>query len=194
MKQMRDTIGMGIERNLNMKKITRSRKLILSAMFLALALILPFLTGQIPQIGSMLCPMHIPVLLCGFFCGPPWGLCVGFIAPLLRSFILGTPPMFPIAFSMAFELAAYGFVSGWLHNKLPKEKKYVYLALLCAMLIGRLIWGAVMFCCMGFDTSKFGLSTFLAGAVVNAIPGIILQVIFIPIACSVLMHSTSNVT
>ena len=79
-------------------------------MFLALAYVMPFLTGQIPQVGSMLCPMHIPVLLCGFFCGAPWGLAVGFVAPLLRSFTLGMPPMFPTAFCMAFELAAYGFV------------------------------------------------------------------------------------
>ena len=60
------------------------KKLIYSAIFLALALVLPFLTGQIPQIGGMLCPMHIPALLCGFVCGGPWGAAVGFIAPLLR--------------------------------------------------------------------------------------------------------------
>ena len=52
-----------------MKAGKDTRKLTLSAMFMAIAFVLPFLTGQIPQIGSMLCPMHIPVLLCGFFCG-----------------------------------------------------------------------------------------------------------------------------
>lgn len=57
------------------------RKLTYSALFLALAMVLPFLTGQIPEIGSMLCPMHIPALLCGFMCGWPWGLAVGFISP-----------------------------------------------------------------------------------------------------------------
>ena len=92
-----------------MKKRNDIKKLTLSAMFLALAFVMPFLTGQIPQIGSMLCPMHIPVLLCGFFCGAPLGLVVGFIAPILRSFTLGMPPMFPTAFCMAFELATYGF-------------------------------------------------------------------------------------
>ena len=157
------------------------KKLVLSAMFLALAFVMPFLTGQIPQVGSMLCPMHIPVLLCGFFCGAPWGLAVGFIAPLLRSFALGMPPMFPTAFCMAFELAAYGFIAGWLHSKLPKKKVNVYVSLLSAMVIGRLVWGAVMFCCMGLDVSKFGLSAFLAGAVINAVPGIIVQIILIPI-------------
>ena len=88
----------------------------LSAMFLALAFVMPFLTGQIPQIGSMLCPMHIPVLLCGFFCGAPWGIGVGFIAPLLRSITLGMPPMFPKAICMAFELATYGFIAGFLYR------------------------------------------------------------------------------
>ena len=157
------------------------RKLVYSAMFLALAFVLPFLTGQIPQIGSMLCPMHIPVLLCGFFCGAPWGLAVGFIAPLLRSFTLGMPPMFPTAFCMAFELAAYGFVAGFLHKKLPKKKINVYVSLLCAMIIGRIVWGVVMFACMGLDASKFGFSAFLAAAVLNAVPGIVLQLVLIPI-------------
>ena len=70
----------------------RLRRLVYSALFLALALLLPFLTGQIPQIGSALNPMHIPVLLCGFVCGWPWGLAVGLIAPLLRHLLFGMPP------------------------------------------------------------------------------------------------------
>lgn len=164
-----------------MKKRNDIRNLTLSAMFLALAFVMPFLTGQIPQIGSMLCPMHIPVLLCGFFCGAPYGLIVGFVAPILRSFTLGMPPMFPTAFCMAFELAAYGFIAGWLHNKLLKKTINVYVSLLCAMVIGRLVWGIMMFCCMGLDASKFGLSAFLGGAVLNAVPGIIVQIVLIPI-------------
>lgn len=164
-----------------MKKRTDIKKLTLAAMFLALAFVLPFLTGQIPQIGSRLCPMHIPVLLCGFFCGAPWGLVVGLIAPILRSVMLGMPPMFPTAFCMAFELAAYGFAAGWLYKKLPGKKENVYVSLLGAMIIGRLVWGIVMFCCMGFDAAKFGMSAFMAGAVVNAVPGILVQIILIPV-------------
>lgn len=164
-----------------MKKKNQVLNLTLSAMFLALAFVMPFLTGQIPQIGSMLCPMHIPVLLCGFFCGAPWGLAVGFIAPLLRSFTLGMPPLFPVAFCMAFELAVYGLVSGFLYDKLPKRKSFVYMSLIIAMILGRLIWGAVMFVCMGFDMAKFGPTAFFAGAVTTAIPGIVLQLVLIPI-------------
>lgn len=168
-----------------MKK-NNTHTLTLAAMFLALAYILPFFTGQIPQIGSMLCPMHIPVLLCGFICGWPWGLAVGFLAPLLRSITLGMPPLFPTAFCMAFELAAYGAVSGLLHKSLPKSKMNIYISLLTAMIAGRLVWGAVMFFCMGLNSESFGFSSFLAGAVTNAIPGIIVQIVLIPILVMIL--------
>ena len=93
------------------------RKLTYSALYLAIALVLPFLTGQIPEIGSMLCPMHIPALLCGFVCGWPWGLAVGFVSPLLRSLLFGMPTAYTAA-AMAFELAAYGAVSGILYLSL----------------------------------------------------------------------------
>ena len=169
-----------------MKKQNNLVNLALAAMFLALAYVMPFLTGQVPQVGSMLCPMHIPVILCGFVCGAPWGLIVGFVSPLLRSLTLGMPPLFPKALSMAFELAAYGLISGILYHVFPKKKGYIYCSLIVAMIIGRLMWGAVQFICMGFDTSKFGLSAFWAGAVTTALPGIILQIILIPIVVMLL--------
>lgn len=155
--------------------------MILSALFLALAYVMPFLTGQIPQIGSMLCPMHIPVLLCGFICGWPWGLVVGFISPLFRSLTLGMPPPFPTALCMAFELAAYGAISGLMHRFLPRKKPYIYVSLLTAMIVGRLIWGAAMLICMGVTGGSFAFTAFLSGAVLNAVPGIIIQIILIPI-------------
>ena len=162
------------------------KRMTLAAMFLALAFVMPFLTGQIQQIGSMLCPMHIPVLLCGFFCGAPWGLAVGLIAPVLRSFALGMPPMFPVAICMAFELGTYGLIAGMLHKILPKKKVYVYISLLSAMVAGRIVWGLAMFACMGFDASKFGMAAFVAGAVTTAIPGIIVQIVLIPLLVIVL--------
>ncbi len=164
-----------------MKKQNQLINLVLSAMFLALAFVMPFLTGQIPRIGSMLCPMHFPVILCGFVCGGPWGLVVGFIAPLLRSLTLGMPPLFPTAFSMAFELAVYGLMSGVLYRALPKKKISIYISLVLSMIAGRLVWGAVQFCCMGLDATKFGFSAFWAGAVVNAVSGIVLQIVLIPV-------------
>ena len=155
--------------------------LVLSSMFLALALVLPFFTGQIKEIGSMLCPMHIPVLLCGFFCGWKWGLVTGFIAPILRSALFGMPVMFPMAICMAFELATYGAISGLLYRILPPKKSSVYVSLLTAMVCGRLVWGAARFLATGADVTQFGLSAFWAGAVTSAIPGIIIQIILIPI-------------
>ena len=171
----------------------KTKKLIinisLSGMFLALAYVMPFLTGQIPEIGKMLCPMHIPVLLCGFICGAPYGFVVGAIAPILRSLTLGMPILFPTATAMAFELAVYGFMAGLLYKILPKKTINIYVSLIGAMVVGRIVWGLVMFCILGFDISKFGLVSFWAGAVANAIPGIIVQIILIPIIVMLLEKS-----
>lgn len=164
-----------------MKTKINTKKLTLSAMMLALAYLLPFVTGQIPEIGNMLCPMHIPVLLCGFLCGPYWGVSVGFVSPLLRSMILGMPPMFPKAICMAFELAVYGLVCGLMHKYMPRKKGFIYVSLVTAMIAGRLVWGAAMYICMGINGGAFGFSAFLAGAITNAIPGIIIQLVLIPV-------------
>ena len=164
-----------------MKNHNKILKMILAALFLALAYVLPFLTGQIPKFGSMLCPMHIPVLLCGFVCGWQWGLAVGLIAPLFRSFTLGMPPFFPTAVCMAFELAAYGAVCGLMYRFLPRKKRYIYCSLIIAMIIGRFIWGGLMFICMGINGGSFTLTAFFAGAVTNALPGIVVQIVVIPI-------------
>ena len=155
-------------------------KLTYSALFTALAMVLPFLTGQIPEIGSMLCPMHIPALLCGFTCGWPWGLAVGLLSPLLRSIIFGMPTMLA-AVAMACEMAVYGAVSGALYRVLPKKKWSIYASLLTAMVLGRIVWGGVQFAIAGLQHSTFTPALFLAGAVTSAIPGIILQIVLIPL-------------
>ena len=98
------------------------KRLTVSALFLAIGYVLPFLTGQIPTVGNMMLPMHIPVLLCGIVCGWQYGLGVGFILPLTRSLIFGKPLLYPNAVSMAFELAAYGAVAGFMHKILPHKK------------------------------------------------------------------------
>lgn len=169
--------------NIDLKKKNfplQLRKLTYAALFLAIALVLPFLTGQIPQIGSMLCPMHIPALLCGFVCGWPWGLAVGFAAPLLRSVIFGMPPIFT-AISMAFELGVYGMSAGIFYHILPKKTWAIYVSLLISMVLGRIAWGIIRFVLSGLQNTQFNLSLFLTGAVTSAVPGIILQLILIPI-------------
>ena len=163
----------------NHKKLLR---MVLAAFFLALTYVMPFLTGQIPEIGAMLCPMHLPVLLCGFICGWPWGMIVGLIAPVFRSLLTGGfPPMFPTAVCMAFELATYGAVAGLMHKILPRRKLSVYCSLLVAMVLGRVVWGIAMLICVGASGGAFTFAAFLAGAVTNAIPGMIVQIILVPI-------------
>ena len=163
-----------------MKNRDRLFKMITAALFLALAYVLPFLTGQIPEVGAMLCPMHLPVLLCGFLCGWPWAPAVGFIAPLFRSLTLGMPPLFPGGVCMAFELFTYGATVALMQRILPKKKGYIYLSLLVAMLAGRAVWGLMMFICLGATGGSFTFAAFLAGAFTGALPGIVLQIVLIP--------------
>ena len=161
-----------------MKKLN-VRNMVLAALSLALCLVLPFLTGQIPQIGSALCPMHLPVLLCGFLCGPWWALLVGATAPLLRHLLFSMPPLLT-AIAMSFELAAYGAVSGLLYRKLPKNGAGIYISLITAMVVGRILWGIVRVAMTGVSGETFTWAMFLAGAFTTAIPGIVLQLLLIP--------------
>ncbi|MBQ3229896.1 MAG: ECF transporter S component [Clostridia bacterium] len=157
-------------------------------MFLALALLLPFLTAQIPEIGSKLCPMHLPVILCGFICGPFWGMAVGITAPLLRSFVFGMPVLMPDAIAMAAELAVYAFIAGMLYKKLKKTIVYIYVDLLAAMVCGRLVWGAATFILIfaGLTDGEIGFSLIWTRTVLQSIPAIILQLIAIPLIVNVL--------
>lgn len=157
------------------------QNLVISAMFLAIGLVLPFFTGQIQQIGSMLLPMHFPVILCGLICGWKFGLGVGLILPLLRSLLFSMPPMYPTAIAMAFELAAYGFFVGFLFSHAKWQCiKSLYRCLIISMVLGRVVWGIAMTVLLGFGADGFTFSAFLSGALLNAIPGIIAQLILIP--------------
>ena len=171
------------------KNSSPARNVVLAALFLALAFVLPMVTGHLPQVGNMLCPMHFPILLCGFVLGGPWGLAVGFAAPLLRSALFGMPPMFPIAISMAFELAAYGAVSGWLYRRVKHTLPMTYATLAVAMVAGRLVWGAVRFVLAGLSGSSFPFSAFLSGALFTAVPGIIAQLVLIPLIITALQKA-----
>ena len=150
-------------------KTSVTRGIVLAALFLALAFVLPMITGHVPQVGNMLCPMHFPILLCGFVLGGPWGLAVGFVAPLLRSVLFGMPPMFPVAISMAFELATYGFVSGVVYRRVQHTLPMMFATLLS-----------------GLTGSSFTFSAFLSGALLTAVPGILAQLILIPLIVNAL--------
>ena len=155
--------------------------LTLTAMFLAFGLVFPLLTGQIQQIGNMLLPMHLPVFLCALICGWKYGLPMALVLPLMRFFLFGMPPIFPTAISMTFELATYAFVAGFLYERSKNQNVFVvYRSLIIAMIVGRIVWGIAQFALLGFSATAFPFGAFLAGAVLNAIPGIILQIILIP--------------
>lgn len=163
-----------------MKKI-HIRNLALTGLFMSIGLVLPFLTGQIPEIGNMLLPMHIPVFLCALICGWQYGLPMAFVLPLLRSLIFGMPPLYPTALSMAFELATYALVAGLLYGLAKKQNILtVYYSIIVAMIAGRLVWGAAQATFLGIGGKPFTFSAFLSGALLNAIPGIIIQLILIP--------------
>ena len=167
--------------------------LVLAALFLACGLVLPFLTGQVPRIGNLLLPMHIPVLVCGLICGWKYGLVVGFVLPLMRSLLFGMPVIYPMAVAMAFEMAAYGALVGWLYSRSRWQCIIsLYRSLIAAMLGGRFVWGMVQAVLLGLSGKAFTLSMFLAGAFLNAIPGIILQLTFIP-ALMVALNRTGMV-
>lgn len=155
--------------------------LAMAAMLTAVGYVLPFFTGNIPQIGGMLCPMHLPVLLCGLLCGWKYGLAVGFVLPLMRSLLVGAPPMFPTAVAMAFELAAYGFLAGFLYAR-SRWQCVVALVrcLILAMVGGRIVWAVVRVVLSGVSGQAFTWQMFLSGAFLTAIPGIVLQLVFIP--------------
>ena len=157
------------------------RQLVFAALCLSLCMVLPFLTGQIPQIGSMLSPMHIPVLMCGFICGWYYGGIVGFVAPLLRFLLFGMPPLYPVGIAMAFELAAYGIATGLLYKFMPKKIPFIYCNLVISMLLGRVIWGIARVLMSTFSDAEFSMAMFMSGAFVNAVPAIILHIVLIPI-------------
>ena len=163
-----------------MKHTTSIQKMVMAGVCLALCLVLPFVTGQIPQIGSQLSPMHIPVLLCGLVCGWPWALAVGFIAPGLRFLLFGMPPIFPTGVGMMFELAAYGAIAGVMVALLPRKTWALYAALIVAMIGGRIVWGVVRWALTMFGSGAFTFQAFLAGAVLNAWPGIICHILIVP--------------
>lgn len=166
---------------MNEKKKKPVLNLTLSAMFMAIGLVLPFFTGQIPQIGNMLLPMHIPVLLCGLICGWQYGLAVGFVLPPLRYVLFGMPVLFPTGIAMAFELATYGLVIGLAYSRSRWQCVIsLYRCMILAMLAGRVVWGIAQVLLLGLSGSSFSWQMFMAGAFLNAIPGIVLQLILIP--------------
>lgn len=158
------------------------KRLVASALFLALGYVLPFATGQIKEIGDSLLPMHLAVMLCGVVCGPGYGFVVGAILPWFRSLTLGMPPLYPNSVWMALELATYGAVIGIMYSRFGKKSVHgTIFSIIIAIVSGRIVWGAAKAVLLGLSGKAFTFAMFLAEGIVDAIPGIIIQLIFIPI-------------
>ena len=158
-----------------MKKQT-TINMILSALFIALGVTFPIAFHSLGLAGPIFLPMHIPVLLCGLICGWKYGALVGFTVPLLSSMFTGMPVLFPIGITMCFELCTYGAVAGLLANK-----KNIFVSLICSMITGRVVSGIANVILLSLSGKGFVLNSFLAGAFITALPGIIVQLILIPV-------------
>ncbi len=161
-------------------------KIVYSAICLCLALVLPFFTGQIRILGKMLNLMHFAIFLCGLLCGGFYGGVIGFIAPLLRSVTFGMPNLYPNAVGMAFELCAYGLVSGLIYKVLHNVKGSVIISLIGAMLIGRIVWGITTLVLWSFMGDVFTFALFIKGAFIDSVVGIALQLLVIPLIVRIL--------
>ncbi len=171
-----------------------TKRLIISAMLLALGFVLPTVTGQIRVIGNMLLPMHIPVLLCGLLCGPYFGSFIGLLLPLMRSLVFSMPVFYPNAVAMAVELFCYGFFAGLIYKHLKSKGIIgIYISLISAMLIGRFIWGGVTAVLMGLGGTKIGFDYFVTRAFVTGALGIALQLIIIPAVMLILIKNRGKV-
>lgn len=166
-----------------------AKRLVLAALLIAIGFVLPFLTGQIAEFGRLLSPLHIPALLAGFLVGWPYGILVGFLLPVLRSLAFGMPPLVPVALAMAFECAAYGFFTGFLYEKLPKKPLFVYVSLIAAMLLGRVVGGVVSIPLLALKSMPYGIQAFFSSYFVGTWLGIIVHIALIPPVVFALEHA-----
>jgi LytS/YehU family sensor histidine kinase len=158
------------------------------AFFLALAVVTPQLFHLTGIGGTVFLPMHIPVILAGMLVCPVIGLYVGIIAPIISHLLTGMPPISPpILPLMVVELGVYGFTAGLLHRILRKN---IYLSLILAMIAGRCTLGTAAFVMMRFFGFNIDPVIYVKGAVATGIPGIILQLILIPVLVFMIERGT----
>lgn len=146
-----------------------------AALCVALGILIPSVFHLFGQAGAVFCPMHIPVIVCGMVCGWKYGGLCGLIVPPLSFLIIGMPPIYPMGVSMMLELCAYGVLAGLLYKRFN-----VFVSLIGAMIGGRVVYGIVNLILMGIASTAYSMEAFLTGAFVTALPGIVIQLIFIP--------------
>lgn len=162
----------------------KTKSLVYSALFIALGLVIPMIFHQFSMGGKVFLPMHLPVLIGGMILGPRYGLFIGFLVPILSSVMTGMPPAYPMLPIMFFELGIYGFVSGLLYRYLHMN---IFIALILSMIAGRVAAGIVVFLLSQFFSFQSpGFFLYIKGAIVTGFPGIVIQIIFVPLVVKLL--------
>ena len=170
-----------------MKELTPAKRMVLGALFAALCVVVPYVFHAVPNGGSIFLPMHLPVLICGLICGWPYGFICGLMGPALSSLLTGMPPaaMLP---AMMVECAVYGLVSGlvlkYVHT--GRQNLDLYISLITAMLAGRVVSGiakALIF------SPGITMSAWITASFVTALPGIVLQLIMVPLIVNLLIRT-----
>lgn len=162
-----------------MNKLSYVKKAIITAACIALCVVLPMAFHAIPNAGSVISPMHIPVLLCGLICGWPFGLLCGLAGPALSSLLTQMPPLAYLP-SMLVELAAYGLIAGLMMQLVRTKKLYadLYISLIVALLAGRMIAGISK--ALIFASGSYSVAAWTTSYFVTAWPGILIQLALIP--------------
>lgn len=159
------------------------KKMTVTALFTALGIIIPMLFHTVYMFGNIFLPMHFPVFICAIIVGPFYGSICGVLSVLLSSFFTGMPPLYPVAVIMCFELITYALISGLIMKILPKKTPQIaayYIALIVAMLGGRIVMGAVSVVLIGIIGNGYSFQAFITSAFVTALPGITIQLVVIP--------------
>ena len=163
-----------------MNKLSHIKRITFTAVCLALCVVLPLALHMIPNAGSVISPMHIPVLLCGLICGWPYGLICGLLAPVLSSAITGMPPAAYMP-PMIVELAVYGVVGGLVFQLIRTKNLFadLYISLVSAMLLGRVVAGAAR--ALIFAAGNYSMSVWFTSYFVTSLPGILIHLILVPV-------------
>ena len=159
--------------------MTKTRFISHTALFLALAILLPVGFHTFGASGRIFLPMHIPPLLAGFLIGPLSGVIVGILAPGLSHLLTGMPPTYAVPL-MSLELPIYGLVAGMAYKRLNLN---IYISLIAALLFGRLMFAFGLLVLGLFMNLPYGASEFIAGgaALVHSLPGVIIQIALVPV-------------
>lgn len=171
-----------------MQKMSYVKKSIITAVCIALCYVIPLMFHGIQNAGSIFCPMHIPVFICGLICGWQYGLLCGIAGPALSSALSSMPPV-AILPSMMVELAAYGTASGLMMKLVRTKSTYadLYISLIVAIVCGRVLAGLAK--ALIFARGSYSMSAWIAGSVVTSWPGTVIQLVFIPTIVFALMKS-----